>query len=172
MRISNVHHVILIALLATLPSLVDAAIVCVEDDLSGVPTRLNVDFATEIQPILSVACANCHTNGGASGGLNMDSGAAYGNLVNVPASNANALMNRITPGNPQASFLFKKTNCTDLNDLSGTPYGRRMPRNGPPYLSAADQARILDWIRQGAPLAANPDRILGSGFDGHGMPPN
>lgn len=155
-----------------IPAMSHAAIVCVEDDLSGVPERLNIDFPTEIQPIFSVACANCHTNGGQSGGLNMDIGAAYGNLVNVAASNANAEMDRITPDDPQASFLFKKTNCTNLNSMPGNPYGLRMPRSGPPYLSAADQARILDWIRQGAPAAADPQRIYATGFDGHAAPPN
>lgn len=149
-----------------------AAIACSEDDLAAALVRVNVDFATEIQPILSVACANCHTNGGAAGGLDMGSGAAYANLVNVAASNPEAQMNRVTPVNPQASFLFKKINCTNLNGMAGTPYGLRMPRSGPPYLSVADQARILDWIREGALAVANPERIFASGQDGHGPPPN
>lgn len=159
-------------LLVLSPLSVTAAIVCSEDDLSSVPARVNVDFATEVQPIFSVACSGCHTNGGASGGLNMNVGSAYGNLVNVAANNGNAQMNRVTPNNPQESFLFKKTNCTNLNSMAGTPYGLRMPRSGPPYLSAADQARILDWIREGARPAANPDILYATGFDGHRAPPN
>lgn len=159
-------------LLLLLPLSATAAIDCIEDDLSAAPTLLNIDFETEIQPIISVACAGCHTNGGASGGLNMNIGAAYNNLVNVAANNANAQMNRVTPGNPQASFMFKKTNCTNLNSMAGTPYGQRMPRSGPPYLSVANQARILDWIREGALASADPDRILAAGFDGHAPPPN
>lgn len=171
MNLTVMPAALLLALFVGAPS-ANAAIVCSEDDLSAVPVRINIDFNTEIQPILSVACANCHTNGGSSGGLDMNAGAAYANLVNVAASNGNAAMNRVTPGDPQASFLFKKTNCTNLNGMAGTPYGLRMPRSGPPYLSAADQARILDWIREGAPAAANPERIHATGFDGHGIPPN
>lgn len=159
-------------LLLLLPLSASASVDCIEDDLSATPILMNIDFETDIQPILSVACANCHTNGGTSGGLSMEAGAAYGNLVNVAANNANAQMNRVTPGDPQASFMFKKLNCTDLNDMAGTPYGRRMPRSGPPYLSAADQARILDWIREGAHASADPDRIFATGVDGHSAPPN
>lgn len=139
---------------------------CVKDDLSAVPPQYNVDFPTDIQPILTVACAGCHTGGGMSGGLNMDAGVAYGNLVNVQANNGAAHMPRITPSDETASFLFQKVNCTNLNEIAGTPYGRRMPRSGPPYLSAVHQALILDWIEQGALATRDPEKVFGSGFDG------
>lgn len=139
---------------------------CVKDDLGAVPPKYNVDFPTDIQPILDVACAGCHTGGGTSGGLNMNVGAAFGNLVNVPANNSAANMPRITPLDAAASFLFQKINCTNLNEIPGTPFGRRMPRSGPPYLSAANQALILDWIEQGARAARDPDRIFGNGHEG------
>lgn len=139
---------------------------CTRDDLSTVPPKYNVDFPTDIQPILDTACAGCHTGGGTSGGLDMNAGASLGNLVNVPASNSAANMPRITPFDEAASFLFNKINCTNLNDIAGTPYGRRMPRSGPPYLSAAHQALILDWIEQGALAVRDPDRIFGNGYDG------
>lgn len=138
---------------------------CVADDISAIPVKYNVDFETEIQPIFSVACNGCHI-GGVSGGLSLADGDAYGNLVNIPANNANAGIPRVTPGDPEASFIFKKINCTNLNDIVGQPFGRRMPRSGPPYLSAVDQARILDWINQGANAASDPDRVFGNGFDG------
>jgi hypothetical protein len=138
---------------------------CTPDDLSGIPVRTNIDFPTDVQAIFSVACDGCHI-GGASGGLSLAPGSAYTNIVNVSANNANANMPRITPGNPTASFLFQKINCTNLNSIAGTPYGFRMPRSGPPYLSAADQAMIVDWIREGAPAMRNPERIFTSAFDG------
>lgn len=159
-------------LILVIPLSATAAIDCAEDDLSSTPIFSNIDFATEVQPIFSVACAGCHTQGGMSGGLNLNPEVSHSNLVNVPANNSNAQMNRITPGDPQASFLFKKTNCTNLNSMPNTPYGARMPRSGPPYLSAMDQARILDWIREGALANANPERILATGFDAHSVPPN
>ncbi len=136
---------------------------CTADDLGAVPIRYNVDFEVDIQAIFSVACSGCHI-GGMSGGLSLAPGNAFANLVNVPANNVNAGIARVTPGNSEASFLFKKTNCTNLNDIASTPFGRRMPRNGPPYLSVQDQAAILDWIEQGAQALANPELIFGSGF--------
>ena len=138
---------------------------CVADDLSAVPVRYNVDFTLDIQPIFSVACSGCHI-GGTAGGLSLAEGSAHGNLVNVAANNPNAGMARITPANPLASFLFQKINCTNLNEIPDTPFGLRMPRSGPPYLSAQDQAAILDWIEQGATPASDPDRVFGSGFEG------
>lgn len=137
---------------------------CVADDYGAVPVTYNVDFPTQIQPIIDVACAGCHTAGGVSGGLSMDAAVALANLVNVPANNAAAGMSRITPFDTEASFLFKKINCTNLNTIAGTPYGRRMPRSGPPYLSVADQALVFDWIAQGARSTRDPDRIFGDGY--------
>ncbi|UXI66245.1 hypothetical protein [Tahibacter amnicola] len=98
----------------------------------------------------------------------MDPEVSFANLVNVAANNGAANMPRITPSNPNASFLFKKVNCTNLNSIAGTPYGRRMPRSGPPYLSVAEQALILDWIQQGARATRDPDRVFGNGYDGRG----
>lgn len=141
---------------------------CTSESLADVPVHYNVDFQSQVQPIFSVACANCHTNGGAFGGLNLDVGAAHGNLVGVIASNPAAALSRVQPGSGAQSFLFAKINCTDLNDLDDQPYGLRMPRNGPPYLDPVDQALILDWIEQGASLQADPDRVFGHGFDPRG----
>lgn len=156
-----------LVLLAGVPTAAIAAVTpCEADDLDAVPVHYNVDFETEIQPIFSVVCQACHI-AGTSGGLSLAEGAAYGNLVGVPANNPNAGMSRVTPGDPEASFMFKKINCTNLNSIPDTPYGRRMPRSGPPYLSAEDQARILDWIQQGAPPASDPDKVFGGGFDNH-----
>ncbi|WP_440222508.1 hypothetical protein ACQQ2N_15660 [Dokdonella sp. MW10] len=138
---------------------------CVPDSLSATPVNWNVDFATDVQPIFDVACSGCHI-GGSSGGLSLAPGSAYANLVGVPASNGNAGIPRVTAGDPDASFLFKKLNCTNLNDIEDMPYGARMPRSGPPYLSLADQAMILDWIEQGARTAADPNLLFRDGFDG------
>ncbi|MGV6850797.1 MAG: Ig-like domain-containing protein [bacterium] len=111
------------------------------DNLNGVNVTQNVDFQSQIQPIFDQNCANCHTNGGNNGGLKLDSGQSFNNLVNVSALNAPAL-NRVTPSNLSTSFLFQKVNC---NQPDG---GSRMPLGG--QLSAANQAMIRDWINQGA----------------------
>lgn len=137
---------------------------CGPEDLSSVALNDNVDFSTQIQPIFNNHCSGCHI-GGSSGGLSLAIGSAHANLVGVAANNGNAGIPRVTAGNPATSFLFRKLNCTGLNGLAGTPFGLRMPRNGPPYLSAAQQALVHDWIREGATTAADPDRIWRSGLE-------
>lgn len=163
MRFAIVRLLLLLTSVFVSSAVIAQVTPCVADDLAEVPVRYNVDFATEIQPIFSVACTGCHI-GGTSGGLSLSPGAALGNLVNVVSSNSNAGIPRVTPGNAESSFIYKKVNCTNLNAIATQPFGLRMPRNGPPYLGAADQAAILDWIEQGALLASNPDLVFGNGF--------
>lgn len=135
---------------------------CESESLAEQPVNVNVDFESQVQPILSAACAGCH---GGAGNLSLEPGLAYAQLVSVAASNPAAQRPRVHPGDAADSFLWRKINCTGLDDLPGQPYGRRMPRNGPPYLGLADQALILDWIEQGALPAADPDRIWGNDFE-------
>ena len=47
-----------------------------------------VDFASQIQPIFNNNCAlsGCHASDTASGGLVLDAGKSYANLVNVASS--------------------------------------------------------------------------------------
>lgn len=136
------------------------ALACTPEDLSAVPLGYNIDYETQVQPIFDLRCDGCHI-GGAFGNLALDPGASYGNLVNVPADNPAALRDRVEPGDIDASFLFRKINCENLDGALGL----RMPRNGPPYLSAVQQAIIMDWIIEGAFPLADPDRIFGYPFD-------
>lgn len=131
---------------------------CTPEDLSSIPVIDNVDYATQVQPIFNASCTGCH---GGSGGLNLGAAVSRGNLVNVASNNGAAGIPRVTPRNPGASFLFRKINCVGL----GPPFGLRMPRNGPPYLSLEQQALIMDWILEGATAQADPDRIWGSGME-------
>jgi mono/diheme cytochrome c family protein len=111
------------------------------------PTSTGPTFSQQIQAqILTPACVPCHTDDGRtpSGGLNMKSGSAYSNLVNV-ASTGKPGATRVIPGNPSGSYMIQK--------LEGAPdiVGLRMPRNGPPYLTDAQVALIRQWIQNGAP---------------------
>jgi hypothetical protein len=135
-----------------------SAAACSPEDLSSIALNDNVDFATQVQPIFNASCTGCH---GGSGGLNLGAAVSRGNLVNVASNNANAGIPRVTPRNPGASFLFRKINCVGL----GPPFGLRMPRSGPPYLSLEQQALIMDWILEGATVQSDPDRIWGSGME-------
>lgn len=90
------------------------------------------------------AKAGCHDSASISGGMILEAGQAYGNLVNHPAE-SNSNFDRVEPGDPERSYLIKK--------LRGDPdiTGERMPFDGPPYLSSEQIAGIAGWIRSGAP---------------------
>ncbi|MDQ3032990.1 MAG: hypothetical protein M3Y87_11270 [Myxococcota bacterium] len=107
-------------------------------------------FSTDVWPILMARCVSCH--GGGSGGLTFNSAAtAHAALVGpdrerslAMCTEAEAPLERVTPGDPDASFLVVK--------ISGTPpagCGSLMPLSGGP-LSAAEIATIRSWIEGGA----------------------
>jgi hypothetical protein len=64
----------------------------------------------------------------------------------------------VVPGHPEASELVRRIRGQALP---------RMPFDGPPYLSEADIALIVAWIRQGARDAAG-DPLARSSLSGSG----
>jgi mono/diheme cytochrome c family protein len=85
-------------------------------------------------------CVMCHTGGGegtAQSGLDLSS---YANLRAGGQHSGTAI---VVDGQPCASVLYQKITATP-------PFGRRMPYNGPPYLSDADIQLVHDWIAEGA----------------------
>jgi hypothetical protein len=92
------------------------------------------------------ACVNCHTNVGRipAGQLNLLHDAAYDQLVNR-ASSEQTNLNRVTPNNPDASYLVRK-----LEGSAGIT-GVRMPQNGPPFLTQGQIDIVRRWIELGAP---------------------
>jgi hypothetical protein len=90
------------------------------------------------------SCVTCHTNVGKnpSGGMNLLHDVAYDQLS--ISSTQKPGTQRVIPGNPDGSYL--------INKLEGTAStGRRMPFNGPPYLTSGQIAIIRRWIEIGAP---------------------
>jgi hypothetical protein len=79
-----------------------------------------------------------------TGGLNLTAGNSYAALVNV-ASPLKPSATRVVPGNPEGSYLIQK-----LEGAAGIA-GRRMPFNGPPYLTDGQILVIKRWIEIGAP---------------------
>lgn len=106
-----------------------------------------VRFATDIQPIFTQNCAlsGCHIGASPPAALNLEAGQAFNNLVGVASTEMPAL-NRVQPGDPDASYLFKKHRGDA--DISGS----RMPLTNPTFFD--DNPDLLDleeaWIRQGA----------------------
>jgi hypothetical protein len=93
-----------------------------------------------------VACVTCHTNVGRTpaGGMNLLASVSYDQIVNVSATQVPSLK-RVNPGSPDTSYMVHK--------LEGTPgiVGRRMPFNGPPYLTDGQIQIMRRWIELGAP---------------------
>src|SRR5262245_22384580 len=107
----------------------------------GGATALLPEFESIQTHVFTPICATCHSGAAAPLGLRLDAGASYAMLVNAPSVEAPAL-NRITPGNPDASYLIHK--------IEGTAAaGGRMPLGGP-ALPAETIAVIRQWITDGA----------------------
>lgn len=89
------------------------------------------------------AKAGCHDAASASAGLVLAAGQSYGSLVGR-SSTQNGGLQRVAPGNPEASYLLHK--------LRGAPSitGGRMPLDGPPYLTTEQIEGIAAWARAGA----------------------
>lgn len=92
------------------------------------------------------ACVSCHTNVGRTpaGGLILLHDVAYDQLVNVNATQISSLK-RVNPGNPDASYIVQK-----IEGRAGV-VGRRMPLNGPPFMTDGQILILRRWIELGAP---------------------
>ena len=86
--------------------------------------------------------ADCHDAATAQNGLILEAGQSYALLVNHPS--LGSALPRVTPGDPERSYLIKK--------LRGDPdiTDDRMPLDGPPFLTPEQIAGIAGWIREGA----------------------
>ncbi|MFO0636153.1 MAG: hypothetical protein U0168_25245 [Nannocystaceae bacterium] len=116
---------------------------------------VDVDYATQIQPIWTATCVeDCHTPGGIYATLDLSDGVSYNALsTQKPVYSGDA--NFVVPGDAAASFLSRAVHGTDTilrqmpldlgMDMMGNPVGVE----GTP-LSDADIALIDAWIDGGA----------------------
>ena len=98
--------------------------------------------------VLQTNCATHHAAGAEDSFLDLSTQAvAYKSLVGVkadgPACGSSGLT-RVIVGSPSTSLLYEKV------AESSPPCGQQMPYGGP-YLSAADQEKVYNWIADGAP---------------------
>ena len=94
-----------------------------------------IDYTTQIQPILNNNCTTCHVNGGTYfGGLDLSS---YSDIIDGGSSG-----NTVVPYNHENSLLYTRITL---------PQGDQefMPQYGAP-LSQSDIDLIVDWINEGA----------------------
>lgn len=88
----------------------------------------------------------CHTSTSQAGNMVLENGAAFASLVEIPAVNFAAMtagLVRVSPGNPEDSFLLIKLTGPTI------PQGSMMPMGQLP-LSADLIALVRNWIAQGA----------------------
>ncbi len=100
-------------------------------------SALQADFFTP-----TCARGGCHDALTSPAGLVLEEGESFGNLVNVP-SRQRPELNRVTPRNPDDSYLIRKLRGQDID-------GQQMPDGGP-FLTNAEIARFVAWINDGAP---------------------
>lgn len=110
----------------------------------GEPVDPSATFTRVQSEVFTPSCAlvGCHDPLGASSGMVLSQGRAYSEIVGKPSVEV-ASLNRIQPGSPDNSYLYRKIVGTNIT-------GSRMPLVGAPL----DQRRIdliRDWIRRGAP---------------------
>mgnify|MGYP001606506423 CR=1 FL=1 len=105
-------------------------------------TAAGPKFSTDVQPIFTANCASCHDGRVLTKGLDLRSGNAYGQLVNVVAYEA-PLKKRVAPNDAANSYIIIKLEGRQV-------IGSQMPEGLPP-LSSADIQTIRAWINSGAP---------------------
>ena len=106
-----------------------------------------VTLSGDVQPIFTDNClfSGCHAGSDPAQGMNLGAGQAFSSVVNVAARELPS-MNRVTPNQPNSSYLFHKVQGTHL-DVNGS--GDRMPQGRSP-LSQSDIDLIRAWIQAGA----------------------
>ncbi len=116
---------------------------CEKDDAIVNPDPDDEVTFSQVQAIFNSSCAvsGCHAGSSPTGSMDLSAGVAYANIVNV-ASVQNPALSRITPNDPENSYLFRKLTGTNIS-------GNRMPLGG--TLSAAQIDLVRDWIEAGAP---------------------
>ena len=121
--------------------------------LAGPSPNLGPTFASVQREIFETtdqagrtSCVTCHTNVGRNpaGQMNLLHDLAFDQIVNASSSQKPGVP-RIKPGDPDGSYMIQK--------LQGTAgfTGRRMPFNGPPYLTDGQILILRRWIEIGAP---------------------
>lgn len=101
---------------------------------------IDVSFATDIQPIFTNNCIQCHNDTHPTG-LDLREGNSYNLLVNVSSTNYAPNL-RIEPLSLENSVLWHKI-------IGDGVYGQQMPPVGDP-LSNFDIEKIESWIELGA----------------------
>lgn len=120
-----------------------------EESIVGSQASVQPTFASIQQNVFARSCASmsCHSTLSQRGGLVLEAGKAYANLVGVSSDNESAKaqgLKRVNPGKPDSSFLMIKLTGP------GPGQGTQMPDGNDPLSQQAIGA-IRTWIANGAP---------------------
>ena len=110
------------------------------DSDPAVDVHFQADLQDGVFAAADIDCARCHTGdeeGVRQSGLDMTSYAT----LRVGGGRSGAAI--VVPGDPCSSILLQKLGASP-------PFGARMPREGPPFLTDAQLAQVSDWILEGA----------------------
>ena len=108
------------------------------------PEEAKVEFATQIKPLITSRCINCHHSGALCGELNLENRAmAFKKRVNGPV---------ILPGKPDSSAFYLVLKMPPKNPKAMPPNGHRIPDK--------DVNLIYDWIKQGAAWPKGADGVI------------
>lgn len=112
-----------------------------EDDFNNPPGNQLSKFSQIQNNVFSTTCAvsGCHAGSNPQAGLNLSSGAAYANLINVDSFHFPG-QKRVVPGDKESSVLFQ------VLSYNGS---LKMPPNGKLSQNVIDS--IGAWIDKGAP---------------------
>jgi hypothetical protein len=106
-------------------------------DPTATLTRVQTEIFTP-----TCGAIGCHGRLGSQEQLTLATGFSYANVVGKPSIESPSLA-RVQPLDPASSYLFRKITGVGIT-------GDRMPQGGP-FLTAAQQKLVSDWIRRGAP---------------------
>ncbi len=129
-----------------------AVLICDTDFLEERP---EVSLGDDIEPMFFDHCQKCHVFQ-KQGQLTLSPGQSWAELVDVPNSllyGEGDGMPRVTAGDPQQSYLFRKVlGCHNMNPDWGYFQGPMPPENfaGAVPLSDEQKSLIWSWILQGA----------------------
>lgn len=98
-------------------------------------SQREVDFNSEVRPILNRSCLGCH------GGVKRQGGLSLLFRQEALAGNTDSGIPAIIPGNPERSELMKRVKHHNLDE--------RMPQDAEP-LTETEIALLEKWIKQGA----------------------
>lgn len=110
------------------------------DSNPGLDVHFQADLLDGVFAQDDIDCARCHTGDGE--GIRQ-SGFDMASYSTVRAGGGRSGASIVIPGDPCDSILVQKLEASP-------PFGARMPRNGPPFLTAAELQLVRDWIIEGA----------------------